>query len=152
VTSIWHVSESGSIPRFEPRANPEHDCADPLVWGIDDAHVPAYWFPRECPRGTFWATAATSDNDVERFLAGDRSLRVHAIQADWLDAFRAARVFAYRLPTETFERYPRAAGYWVSRVAVTPAEVVSSVTCYGGTPRRESNCGSCRGSSRSGSR
>jgi uncharacterized protein DUF6886 len=94
------------------------------VWRIDDAHVPAYWFPRECPRGTSWATAATSDDDVGRFLAGDRSLRVHAIQADWLEVFCAARVFAYRLPVDTFERYPRAAGYWVSRAAVTPTEVV----------------------------
>jgi len=37
---------------------------------------------------------------------------------------RAARLFAYRLPAESFTRYERAAGYWVSRVAVQPLEVV----------------------------
>ena len=31
---------------------------------------------------------------------------------------------AYRLPPETFERYERANGYWVSRQAVTAVEAV----------------------------
>jgi len=120
---LWHVSENGAIPRFEPRASVEHDSSEALVWAIDDEHVPAYWFPRDCPRGTFWAVDATADTDVERFLTGDRSRRVHAIQSDWLERFRAARVFGYELPGETFERYGRAAGYWVSREAVEPLAV-----------------------------
>ena len=37
---------------------------------------------------------------------------------------RAARLLAYRLPPETFERYERANGSWVSRQAVAPVEVV----------------------------
>jgi len=122
--ALWHVSEDGAIRRFEPRANAAHDSPEPLVWAIDDAHVPAYWFPRDCPRGTWWAVESTVDADVARFLGGDRAKRVHALQSDWLDAFRAGRVFAYRLPPETFERYPRAAGYWVSREPVEPVEVV----------------------------
>ena len=123
MTALWHISEDGAIARFEPRADPSHDSAEALVWSIDDDHVPAYWFPRDCPRGTWWATESTSDADVELFLGGDRSLRVHALQADWLDVFRRGRVFAYRLPPDTFERYERAAGYWVSREAVEPLEV-----------------------------
>jgi hypothetical protein len=120
---LWHVSEDGAIERFEPRANESHDSPEPLVWAIDDAHVPAYWFPRECPRGTLWAIESTSDEDVERFLTGDRTRRVHALQANWLDRFRAGRMFAYRLAPQTFEPYERAAGYWVSREPVEPLEV-----------------------------
>jgi hypothetical protein len=123
VNHVWHVSDDGSIRRFEPRADPEHDSSDALVWAIDEEHVPAYWFPRDCPRGTFWALETTTDDDVERYLTGDRARRVQAIQSDWLEAFRAARVFAYSLPSETFEPYGRAAGYWVSRKAVEPIEV-----------------------------
>jgi hypothetical protein len=118
------VSEDPAIARFEPRANPDHDSPEPLVWAIDDEHVPAYWFPRDCPRGTFWAIEATSDDDVERFLTGDRTRRVHALQSDWLERFRAGRVFAYRLPEASFEAYGRAAGYFVSREPVEPLEVV----------------------------
>ena len=124
VTALWHVSEDDEISLFEPRANPGHDSAEPLVWAIDDDHVPAYWFPRDCPRGTFWASDATSDDDVTRFLLGDRLLRVQAVQSDWLARVRAARLLAYRLPPETFECYERANGYWVSRQAVEPLEMI----------------------------
>jgi hypothetical protein len=124
VKDLWHISEDDSIKRFEPRANPEHDSVEALVWAIDSAHVPAYWFPRECPRGTYWAVGETSDEDVERFLLGDRSLRVHLVQADWLHAVRSTRVVAYRLPPDTFEPYGRAPGYWISREPVAPLDVV----------------------------
>ena len=105
MSDLWHVSENGSIDLFRPRADESHDSPEPLVWAIDDEHVPAYWFPRECPRGTFWAVESTS--------AGA-----------WLPEVRAARIFAYRLPPESFTRYERAAGYWVSRSAVEPLEVI----------------------------
>ena len=121
---LWHVSEDEAIARFEPRANDEHDSPEALVWAIDDEHVPAYWFPRDCPRATFWAVESTTDDDVERFLTGDRSRRVHAIQARLARrASGAARLFAYELPATTFEPYGRAAGYWVSREPVEPLEV-----------------------------
>ncbi len=120
---LWHVSEDGTIPRFEPRANAGHDSPEALVWASDDEHVPAYWFPRDCPRGTFWAVESTTEADVERFLTGDRARRVHALQADWLGRLRVAQLFAYRLPPATFERYERAAGYWVSREPVEPLDV-----------------------------
>ena len=45
-------------------------------------------------------------------------------RGDWLDDIRSARLVAYRLPPETFERYERANGYWVSRQAVTAVEMV----------------------------
>jgi hypothetical protein len=125
VSRLWHVSEDNAIRRFEPRADPGHDSPEALVWAVDDEHVPAYWFPRDLPRGTFWATDSTTDADVERFLTGDRARRVHAIESSWLDRLRAARVFAYRLPNAPFEPYPRAAGYWVSREAVEPLECIA---------------------------
>jgi hypothetical protein len=118
------VSERGDIARFEPRANPAAVTDEPLVWAIDDAHVPAYWFPRDVPRGTWWAAAETTDEDVDRFLGGDRTRRVHAIQREWLDEFRAGRVYGYSLPPATFEPYDDNAGYFVSRVPVDPLEVV----------------------------
>jgi hypothetical protein len=124
VSALWHVSDDGSISRFEPRANPRHDAPEALVWAIDSEHVPAYWFPRELPRGTFWAVETTTSEDVERFLTGDRGRRVHAIESRWLPALRESRVFAYRLPADTFEPYARANGYFVSREAVEPLEVV----------------------------
>jgi hypothetical protein len=107
------VSEEATIKRFEPR--------DGRVWAIDTRHVPLYWFPRDCPRATFWAVEATTDDDVDRFLGGDRRRRVHVIEPVWLDRMRSARLHAYRLPEETFEAEDR---YWISAVAVEPTERV----------------------------
>jgi hypothetical protein len=79
-------------------------------------------FPRECPRGTFWAGPRTTADDVERFLAGQPALRVHAVEAGWLDRMRAAHLYAYRMSSDTFTEHPDIRGYWVSREPVEPLE------------------------------
>lgn len=109
--ALWHVSEDPTIARFEPR--------DRRVWAIDTRHLPLYWFPRDCPRATFWAVDETTDDDVDRFLGGDRTRRVHVLEPDWLDRMREARLYAYRLPEATFEPEDR---YWISSSAVEPLE------------------------------
>ena len=50
--ALWHVSEDDSIRRFEPR--------DGKVWAIATRLLPLYWFPRDCPRATFWAESTTT--------------------------------------------------------------------------------------------
>jgi hypothetical protein len=121
--ALWHVSEDDSITRFEPHLRPEHDADEPLVWAVDTRHLPLYWFPRDCPRATFWAHDGTTDADVVRFLDGDRARRVHVVEDGWLEPMRIVRPVAYRLPEETFEPYSPAGGYWVSRASVEPLDV-----------------------------
>ena len=111
--ALWHVSEDPSLRRFVPR--------DGKVWAIDTRHLPLYWFPRDCPRATFWANAETSDDDVERWLAGDRSRRVHVLEPHRLPAMRTTTLYAYRMPEPTFELEDR---FYVSRVAVDALEQV----------------------------
>ena len=105
------MSEDPSLGRFAPR--------DGKVWAIDTRHLPLYWFPRDCPRATFWANDETSDDDVEYWLGGDRLRRVHVIEPAWLARLRAATVYAYRMPEETFELEDR---FWVSAAAVESLE------------------------------
>jgi hypothetical protein len=111
--ALWHVSEDPTIERFEPR--------DARVWAIDTRHLPLYWFPRDCPRATFWAVSTTSDADAAAFLDGERRRRVHVVEPGRLDAMRTTRVFAYRVPERTFERWDR---FWISAAAVEPLELV----------------------------
>jgi hypothetical protein len=108
------VSESDSIRRFEPR--------DGRVWAIATRLLPLYWFPRDCPRATFWAESGTTAADVERFLGGDRARRVHVVEPEWLEPMQTTRVVAYLLPEEPFvEDDDR---FWISAEPVEPLELV----------------------------
>jgi hypothetical protein len=115
------VSEDPAIVRFEPHHRPGHSLDEPLVWAVDTRHLPLYWFPRECPRATFWANSATTEADVDAFLRGARAQRVHVVEPEWLETMRSTRVIAYRLPDESFERWDR---FWISRDVVQPVDVV----------------------------
>ena len=110
---LWHVSEDPTVEIFEPR--------DGRVWAIDTWHLPLYWFPRDCPRACWWAKEDTTDDDVERWLGGDRTRRVHAIESSWLERMRNVRLFAYRMPGQTFEPWDK---FFISSETVEPLELV----------------------------
>ena len=114
------MSENPEITRFEPHVSTTAAEREPLVWAIDTRHLPLYWFPRDCPRGTFWADAETTPDDAKRLLG--ESSRVHVVEEAWLGRMRTATVFAYRLPEERFEPHPEVGGYWISRETVAPLE------------------------------
>ena len=118
--ALWHVSENAALDRFEPHVSATAAEQEPLVWAVDTRHLPLYWFPRDCPRGTFWADGSTDPGDAERLLAG--SSRVHLVEEGWLERMRTTHVFAYRLPEDTFERHD-VGGYWISREPVAPIEL-----------------------------
>src|SRR5205809_1573105 len=122
--ALWHVSEDARLSRFEPHRARTALTDEPLVWAIDTRHLPLFWFPRDCPRLTFWAGPRTSENDSERFLDGLRDRRVHAIESSWLERARTAHLLAYRMPESSFEADEEVAGYWVSREPVEPLELV----------------------------
>jgi hypothetical protein len=45
----------------------------------------------------------TSDDDVERWLDGDRTRRVAVVETAWLERIRAVKLYAYRMPREPFQ-------------------------------------------------
>lgn len=115
MTDLWHFSEDPSLGRFVPR--------DGKVWAIDDRHSWLYWFPRDCPRACFWAVQRTTDEDVERWLDGDRDRRVAAIETGWLERLRAVRLYAYRMPPEPFDVVEDDRFY----IASTPVQAIECV-------------------------
>ncbi|MEP7223887.1 MAG: DUF6886 family protein [Actinomycetota bacterium] len=119
--ALWHVSENAAIGQFVPHVSATASSSEPRVWAVDTRHVPFYWFPRECPRGMFWAASTSALDDVD-LLAG--ATRVHAVEGGWLGRIRSAKVVAYRLPEESFEPDPEVGGYWLSRESVAPLEMV----------------------------
>jgi hypothetical protein len=120
--ALWHVSEDASIRTFHPHRSATATGDAELVWAVDTRHLPMFWFPRDCPRATFWPSRATSTADLERFFDGEQK-RVHATEHAWLGRIRSAAVVAYRLPEETFRPHDEVGGYWVSDDAVDPVEL-----------------------------
>jgi hypothetical protein len=115
VTELWHFSEDPSLGRFLPR--------DEKVWAIDAPHSWLYWFPRDCPRACFWAIDSTTDEDVERWLDGDRGRRVAVIETAWLERVREVKLYAYRMPAEPFDVVEDGRFY----IASTPVEALERV-------------------------
>jgi hypothetical protein len=119
--ALWHFSEDVSLRRFRPRAPAADPAAPPLVWAVDTRHAPAFWFPRDCPRGCIWPVSTTTAEDRERFFGSSDTNRIHVIEADWLERVQACRLYAYRLPAETFRRHD-VGGYWVTGTQVEATE------------------------------
>jgi hypothetical protein len=122
--ALWHYSEDASLSRFEPRAAAGDQAAQPLVWAVDTRHAPMFWFPRDCPRGCIWPVSTTTPQDRERFFGQSAATRVHAVEADWLARMQACRLYAYRLPADSFRPHEVVGGYWVSEEPVEAVEQV----------------------------
>ena len=123
--ALWHVSEDPGLGRFAPHRAKTALTAEALVWAVDTRHLPLYWFPRDCPRCTFWAGERTADADVRRFLDGDRGVRIHVIEEGWLERVATTELQLYRMPEATFTESPDTAGYWMSRLPVDALERVT---------------------------
>ncbi len=121
--NLFHFSEDSTIQRFEPHVPQTHPEASPLVWAIDEAHAPNYFFPRDCPRVCFWIGPRTTQEDRERFFDPSTAATVIAVEFAWLERIRAARIFVYHMPPDTFVPQDANAGYYVSDVAVVPSKV-----------------------------
>src|SRR5881296_912070 len=73
--ALWHVSEDPAITRFAPHRAKTALTDALLVWAVDTRHLPLFWYPRDCPRCTFWPGPRTTDADAERFWVADGTER-----------------------------------------------------------------------------
>lgn len=118
---LLHFSEDPNIAVFAPHVAPTSAEKDALVWAVDEAHQPSYWFPRDCPRACCWNNG-TPLTDAGRALLGTAG-RMHAIEDVWLERVRACRLFVYRFDPKPFVLHDAPGGFWVSRETVTPLTV-----------------------------
>jgi hypothetical protein len=122
VSPLLHFSEDPSIEWFVPHVPATNPTHEPAVWAIDEEHAPVYWFPRDCPRASVWAT-----DDVQRGVLRARftteASRVNATELAWLEPMRAVRLYVYELDRAAFVEWPEAEGQWISHVPVEPVAV-----------------------------
>ena len=82
-----------------------------------------FWFPRDCPRGCIWPVSTTTPLDRKQFFGHSAANRIHVVEAAWLARMQACRLYAYRLPADSFQPH-EVGGYWVS---AEPVEAVERV-------------------------
>src|SRR4051795_2033457 len=99
---VLHFSEDPNIARFVPHVAKTAQQPEPYVWAVDARIAPKYWFPRQCPRAMAWVAPGTTPEDRDRILGPGGGDRVHAIEYPWLPAMLTTRLYAYRLPAESF--------------------------------------------------
>jgi hypothetical protein len=124
---VYHLSEDPNIARCDPRPPPSTNATAPageMVWAVGPELLPNYLLPRDCPRVTFYVKPDTTPEDAARLMLGTSAKRVVAIESGWLERVRSCRLYRYDLPGATFEPVDEGAGYYVSRVGVTPLRVV----------------------------
>ena len=137
--TLFHVSEESGIELFEPRIPPSPDSGmnEPCVFAIADRLLHNYLLPRDCPRVTFYAGPKSSEGDVRRFMGSGGRRFVVAVESRWLARIRDCRLYCYRMPGETFRCIDETAGYYVSRVAVTPSSIWVIEDLLGELARRD---------------
>jgi len=108
---LYHFSEDPAIEVFRPHCPLGREDEPPHVWAIDELKAPLYWFPRDCPRVTFWP----ADDPAHH-------RRVHAIEWAWLDRMRSTFLHAYRLDGSSFVPAPGGGG-WISGETLRPLGV-----------------------------
>lgn len=129
---VLHFSEDPTITHFAPHVAATAQQPEAYVWAVDWNRAPDYWFPRQCPRAMAWATSSTSDEDRALVLGPGGGERVHAVEYGWLDAIRAAELYAYRFDAVDFRPFgegpdPYAFVCEKPVVPLTPAERVGDL-------------------------
>ncbi|MGU3471004.1 DUF6886 family protein [Paenibacillus sp. D51F] len=120
---LYHFSEESAISRFVPRPRPGRDDLPAAVWAVDEEHRVNYFFPRECPR-IIYNRQPGLDGREERLLFGmSGASRIILVESRWLERIRAAALYRYDMPADTFRMEDESAGYYVSDETVVPRSV-----------------------------
>ena len=120
---LFHVSEEPDIPVFHPRlpTRPDLDPTVGLVWAIDQAHLPNFLTPRDCPRVTYHVTASTTAEDRRRFFSSGRCTHAVVVESGWFRRILDTTLYLYEFDPAGFVLQDAAAGYYVSTETQVPA-------------------------------
>ena len=146
--ALWHVSENPAIERFEPHVSETAEEREPLVWAIDTRHVPFYWFPRQCPRGTFWADRSTTP-PMQHGSSAARPGCTRSRRAGSNGCTRP-RCLPTGCPRPRSSRIRRSAATGLRGRRSSRSRCSRSATSSAFTSAQRSNCASSRTSGRSG--
>ncbi len=121
---LFHVSEEPDIRVFHPRP-PKRKDLDPtvgLVWAIDEARLPNFLTPRDCPRVTYHVGPETTPADRERFFSSSGMTHAVVIEHKWFSAVQNTTLYVYEFDATDFELQDDIAGYYVAKTTQCPVQ------------------------------
>ena len=121
---LFHVSEESDIKVFEPRLPTRKDLNPNigLVWAIDEARLPNFLTPRNCPRVAYHVGSQTNEADKNRFFASSGISHAIVIESGWYQTIINTTLYLYEFHTEDFVLQDSTAGYYVSITTQYPKE------------------------------
>ena len=135
---LFHVSEEPDIRVFEPRLPTRKDL-DPnvgLVWAIDEARLPNFLTPRDCPRVAYHAGSRTTPEDKARFFTSASCSHAVVIEHRWFPAMLRTTLVLYEFDPCDFELQDGIAGYYVAKTTQIPVNVHVFTDLFGEMFRR----------------
>ncbi len=120
---LFHFSEDPNIAVFHPHVPASSPDNPPMVWAVDEAHAPGFWFPRGCPRACCWSNGKPLSDIGKTLLGVGAGTRMHAVEGVWLARMRACTMYVYRFNAAPFGLYNADAGYYATTQTVTPLSV-----------------------------
>ncbi len=119
---LFHVSEEPDIQVFYPRLPKRKDLDQSigLVWALDEARLPNFLTPRDCPRVAYYAGSQTTDADRKRFFSSSGAAHAVVIENKWIPAMLNTTLHLYEFHTEDFVLQDSAAGYYVATTTQIP--------------------------------
>ena len=135
---LFHVSEEPDIKVFEPRLPTRKDLNTNigLVWAIDEARLPNFLTPRNCPRVTYHVGNQTSNSDKKRFFSSSGISHAIVIENKWYNMMKNAVLYLYEFHTEDFKLQDSIAGYYVATTTQYPKAKYILTDLFGELLRR----------------
>jgi len=123
---LFHVSEESNIEVFVPRIpyREDVDQSKGLVWALTEHQLKKFLTPRDCPRITYCANEATTQEDIDKFFTTSSRYCV-AIEDIWYKTMANTAIYAYEFDCTNFY-FDDKAGFYVSDKTEKPV----SLTVY----------------------
>ena len=119
---LFHVSEDPDIIAFSPRIPSRKDLDQKigLVWAIDEARLPNFLTPRDCPRIAYYSDKSTAQADRERFFSSSSVSHAIVIEKSWFHIMQATTLYLYEFDPDDFVLQDDIAGYYVAKTTQFP--------------------------------
>lgn len=121
---LFHVSEEPNINIFEPRLPKRKDLdrSVGLVWAIDEARLPNFLTPRDCPRVAYHVDCNTIDSDKKRFFSSSGISYAIVLESKWYQVMKNTTLYLYEFSMDDFVLQDDIAGYYVATKTQYPIE------------------------------